>query len=111
MQLIMKDLHFMVIKVIFESHLFPVLLHYNDLMLGKMQVPVESSDLNLEEYGHGKDKHELDSIPEGHGLFPDMELVLMCLLLLVELKQILPQLVQQLVRLVQLVRVIQQLVG
>ena len=40
-----------------------------------------------------------------------MELVLMCLLLLVKLEQLLPQLVQQLVRLEQLVRVVQQLVS
>ena len=93
MKFVVKDLHLMVVKVIFESHLFPVLLHYNDLMLGQMQVLIESSDLNLEEYGHCKDKHELNTIPKRHGLFPDMELVLMCLLLLVELKQFLPELV------------------
>jgi hypothetical protein len=59
-----------------------------------MQILVKSSDLDLEEYGHSKDKKELNAIPERHRFFPDMELVLMSLLLLVELKKFLPELVE-----------------
>ena len=74
-----------------------MLLHYNDLMLGQMQVLIECTDLNLEEDGHAEDKHELNTVPEGHGLFPNMELILVSLLLFVELEQFLPQLVEELV--------------
>jgi hypothetical protein len=97
MEIVVENLHLVVVKVIFESNLSSVLFHYNEFMLSMMQVPIEMANLILVKECHGKYEAKLNTIPERHGLLPNMELVLMCLLPLVPIKKVLVELVQQLV--------------
>ena len=93
----MENLHFVVVKFIFESNLSSVFFHYNELMFSMMQVPIEMANLILVKECHVKYEAKLNTIPERHGLLPNMELVLMCLLLLVPQEQVLIELVDELI--------------
>lgn len=110
LKLCVEKLHLVVVKVIF-AELSLVFCHHIDLMLGKMQVLIELSNFQLKEQCHKKYKPKLNTISQCHRLFPHMKFVLMSLLLFIEIKHILVQLVNELIGLVELMLVIQEVVG
>jgi hypothetical protein len=63
MEIVVENLHLVVVKLIFKSNLLSMLFHHNELMFSMMQVPIEMSNLILVKQSHCKYKAKLNSIP------------------------------------------------